>query len=154
MRNKGKKLSHPEWVKYQFNEALRPHFRDVLIHTSFVEAVVRIEADPKNQGKKISFGKAINIMFALRERCNLYLDGKLDEILKLWRLRNEIIHEILTSKLKEEEIIKRIYDMLDLIKIIYRESVFIQNFFNKYGLKTDEIIRKLEGLSTSITPET
>jgi hypothetical protein len=152
MQNK-KNLPHPEWVKYQFNVALRPHFRDVLIHTSFIEAIVRIEADPKNQGK-ILFGKAINIMFVLRERCNLYLDGKLDEIKTLWGLRNEIAHEILTSELKEEEIIQRIYNMFNLIKIIYRESVFIQNFFNKYGLKTDEIIRKLEDLSMLLTPDT
>lgn len=152
MAQKGQ-YNHNEWIEYQYKKALRPCFRDVLIHTSFIENIVRMEADPNNKGK-LNFAPAIRRLIAMRERCNKYKDDKLDEITKLWRLRNEIVHEILRSELKEVEIISKIKEMFTLIKDIYRESKFLQQFFGKYNLKLASEIKKLDKIEQSQSEST
>ena len=116
-------------MKYQFENALRPWLRDVLVHTSFIETAVREESDPNY---KIQFGPSMGRLKLLKEKCGLYSDGKLDEIKKLWELRNDLIHKIVKNRFDEETIISKIHEMHDLIKTIYSESSFVRKYLGTY----------------------
>ena len=133
-------LEHNEWIKFQFKNALRPRLRDVLVHASFIETIVRYEADPNF---KTQFGPSLGNLKLLRKKCGLYSDGRLDEIEKLWNIRNDLIHAIIKNKFDEAVIIKKIYQMRDLIKVIHRGPNFVINFLQKtYKINLFDLVVK------------
>jgi len=121
-------MDHKDWIKTQFEKYVRRCYRDVLIHTSFVETVARKEAEEEN------FYCAIKILRAN----NKYDQDRIDEIDELRNKRNKILHELLKDKKLDKNLIDlRIKQMKDLLKEIYHNSSFIQRYFKKeYGIDT------------------
>mgnify|MGYP001577395302 CR=1 FL=1 len=125
-------MDHPEWIKNQFKKVRgRAWYRDVIIHASFIETATKSVAKERN-----SFDCAIKILKASEK----YKDDKLDEIERLRKLRNRMIHDLLKDKeLTNEAIIKTIREMKKILKDIYHNSVLIQEYFQKHrGINTKD----------------
>lgn len=118
-------MDHKDWVKNQFKRVKnRAWYRDVIIHSSFIETVVKETATNKN----INFECAIEILKAN----NNYNQEDLNKIDKLRKLRNILIHELLkNNELTNEIVIKSIREAKLIIKFIYHNVEFIQNYFSK-----------------------
>ena len=127
-------MDHSDWIKNQFKKAKgRAWYRDIIIHASFVETVVKEVA----QGGR-NFEHAIKILQANSK----HRGDKLDEIEKLRKLRNRMIHDILKDKNLTNEVIKAtIKEMKEILKNIYHHSLLVQEYFKKhYNINTKEFV--------------
>lgn len=126
-------MTHQNWVKKQFskrNTAL--YYRNVLIHVSFIETIVKEESGSS------SFDCAIKILKANPK----YKNELLQEINTLRIKRNSIVHDILKNKVfkTDNDIDKIVKEMHSLLRIVYSRSDFIyRHFFNKYSINTKTI---------------
>ena len=120
-------MTHQEWVRNEFPCRRRSPYRDVLIHTSFIETIIREKAKGHPPWKC-----AITIL-----RGNHKYDGdKLAEIDELRKLRNRIVHDLLKDSNLTNTLIRKILrDMKKLLKDIYHDSDVIKDYFRKhYGI--------------------
>ena len=125
-------MDHLTWIKEQFEKKnTRAIYRNVLIHTSFLETVVIKEAD---QGRT-NFECAIKI---LRSNAAIYNRNTIDMIDGLRKKRNKIIHELLKNNGLDEALINMtIKEMRGLLKNIYHNAPFVQRYFlNEYQIDT------------------
>jgi len=118
-------MTHQDWIKEQFKaEHTKNRYRDVLIHASFVETIVKEEANAKG----MNFECAIKILKAN----NKYRSDKIYKIDELRIKRNKIIHELLKDRnMGDKLIVSTIDDIHKLLREIYSNSSFIQNYFKK-----------------------
>jgi hypothetical protein len=122
-------VDHLTWIKKQFaKKHTKACYRNVLIHTSFVETVVRKEARQRD------FRRAIAV---LRDNRG-YDRNTVNRIDQLRDKRNTIIHELLKNKGLDENLINTtIKEMRELLEYIYRNSPFVQTYFrNEYHIDT------------------
>jgi hypothetical protein len=133
-------MNHSTWIAEQFKKKTKACYRNVLIHTSFVETVVKEEAlsklskkKRKKKPRKMGFECAIKVL-----RRNGYDRNMVDQIDKLRDKRNKIIHALLKDmNLNERLINMTIREMRALLKHIYHNSAFIQGYFqNGYQIDT------------------
>lgn len=125
------KMDHKNWIKGQFKkEYTSSGYRNVLIHTSFIETIVKKETEARG----VNFDCAIKILKANSK----YNSDKLVKIDKLRNKRNIIMHELLENQDLDEDLIdSTIKRMRNLLKEIYHNSSFIQSYFKKeYGIDT------------------
>ena len=126
-------MNHLAWIKEQFQKKnTKVSYRNVLIHTSFMETVVKKEAD---QGR-VDFDCAIKI---LRSNSR-YNRTTIIEIDGLRKKRNKIIHELLKNNGLDEALINMtIKEMRGLLKNIYHNAPFVQRYFlNEYQIDTTQ----------------
>lgn len=135
-------MNHVAWIQQQFAaKRTMACYRDVLIHTSFVETIVKTEAllalakprqpqtkkKGKTQQKKrggIDFAHAIGIL-----RRKGHAMTKIDQ---LREKRNKIIHELLRNVGLDDMLVTRtIKEMRDLLEHIYHNSAFVQTYCQK-----------------------
>ena len=118
---KQKHLSHKEWV---MSQKLRNNFRDVLIHTALIESAIIKESikkktfSKKNDGSYRSFGKAIEILDK----------DKILDIFNLKERRNQLVHDIFSKRLNQDEIEKIRDEMFNLIHKIRKESGLMKKY--------------------------
>ena len=125
-------MDHLDWIREQFLKRKNKivSYRNVLIHTSFVETVVKKEARHAN------FECAIRILKSNSSYCATtmnMIDG-------LRKKRNKIIHELLKNKALDETLINMtIKEMRGLLRAIYHNSPFVQGYFrNEYQIDTTQ----------------
>lgn len=123
---KPKHLPHKEWV---MSQKLRKNFRDVLVHTALIESAIIKESikkkafSKKNDGSYRSFGKAIEILDK----------NKILDIFNLKERRNQLVHDIFSKRLNQDEIEKIRDEMFNLIHKIRKESELIKKYLAKMG---------------------
>ena len=117
-------MTHKDWIKSQFDKKRKKeNYRNVLIHTSFIETIVKKSAGSSN------FDCAIKILKADTKNKN----EPLKEIDDLRKKRNAIIHEILNNKTfkVEDDINGVVKTMKALLKQIYSNSHLIDVYLQK-----------------------
>ena len=118
-------LSHNDWVIQQFKKYLRPSYRDVIIHTSIIEGVLR------NESKKGSFDSANKFLLQSKkiDSSEFYMFNEVRDI------RNKLIHESFMNKLVQNEIDKLRDDLRVKILYAYQNSNFLDNtIFKQYNV--------------------
>lgn len=119
-------MNHHSWVRVQFVKARRPYYRDVIIHASFIETVVR-QLTQRN-----TFEKAIK---ALKRKLPTKEINQLD---RLRKIRNALVHDLLKDPRMTNDVIKRkIYELRRVITDIYCTQPLIQDYFAEgYNINT------------------
>lgn len=123
-------MKHSDWVVNQFKEKrTKEQYRDVLIHTSFVETIVREETEGAD------FSCAIKILGRDKDS----ISEPIGEMESLRKLRNEIVHDLLKNPgLTSELISSKIKEMKILLRKIYNNSSFVRKYFRKhYSVDTE-----------------
>jgi len=135
-------MDHLAWIKKQFDRTRTTAcYRNVLIHTSFVETIVKAEAllelskqRQKTKKKRSAKRKKTRNEIGFADAIGV-LRGKghaMYEIDQLRAMRNVIIHELLKNeKLGEPLIRTTIEEMRVLLKHIYDSSSLVQGYFLK-----------------------
>jgi len=117
-------MNHLAWIQEQFeNKNKTASYRNVLIHTCFVETVIK-----EKTRHRANFECAIKIL-----RSNLsYGDEMIDKIDELRKKRNRIIYELLKNKELDDNFINAaIKEMRELLRSIYHNLPFVQHYFQK-----------------------
>ncbi|MDO8594076.1 MAG: hypothetical protein Q7R93_00990 [bacterium] len=115
-------MTHKEWIKKQFDkERTKPSYRNVLIHASFIETIIR---------SKVRGSDFENAIVVLRPK---YKNEPFNTMDFLRGKRNNLVHGILRNKKfkTEQDITGIIREMSRLIKKIYRDSELIDSYFLK-----------------------
>lgn len=117
-------MNHLAWIQEQFKKKNKTaSYRNVLIHTSFVETVVKKEAR-----HWANFECAIKILKSNPS----YSKKTIDMIDELRKKRNRIIHELLKNEQLDENLINAtIKEMKELLRNIYHNLLFVQQHFQK-----------------------
>lgn len=118
---------HKEWLKKEFEgKYLRPSYRNVIIHTSFIEGVTRRESG------KSKFELANKRLLEI----NKITEPEFEIFEKIRILRNSIIHDIFLEELNEETINGKIENLMKKIIAAYCISNFLkENLIKPYGIK-------------------
>jgi hypothetical protein len=138
-------MNHSTWIKRQFDKKRKTAcYRDVLIHTSFVETIVKREAllkspkrkqmqQQKKKEQRIGFEKAIGVL-----RKTGYDANAMSKIDQLRDKRNTIIHNLLKEVKLDDKLIKAtLREMRELLKWIYHHVQFVQAYFlREYQIDT------------------
>lgn len=103
------------WVEKQFDNALTSTFRNMILHASFIEAVVKIIVK-----KDLTFEKSIIIFPEVIVR---------DFLHKLRSERNDLLHDIIKKDRGEMHINKQIVELWKSVTLVYRKSEEIRNYF-------------------------
>lgn len=109
-------LDHKEYIRRQFERLIKPSFRDIIFHASFIEAVGQILKD-----KKVELGS--------------FLELNLQDVKNL---RNSLLHHVIHDKLTKKEIEDKIAEIFKLIWPIYRSGPFGKYFNLEYGINLTE----------------
>jgi hypothetical protein len=130
--------SNEEYVKDQFRIFVhRGQFRDVLMHTSFIETVIKDTAGMVTRPRK--FKKALELLGLIingedekessYEETSQHKGDCLIEINKLRFQRNELLHDIMKERLPQDYIDKVRDEMKQNIWFIYFKSPLIRDYF-------------------------
>lgn len=149
-KEKKRNLPHNDWVEYQFDCNLDREYRDTILHTSFIESVIIFESEklhhfpcPNERGKYRNFSYAFNLL----KISDNYSKEELEKIDLLWNTRNELIHGIIKTQLKQKEIEKLRDNLYCLIIEVYRLKLINDIFKSKnYPFLPQEKIAKLNNL--------
>jgi len=141
--------SNEEYVKDQFRIFVRRgQYRDVLMHTSFIETIIKevsgVDGSFKSALKQL--GLLINSKnekeSSYVETCQ-YKGDYLTEINKLRFQRNELLHDIMKKELPQDYIDKIRDEMRRNIWLIYFQSPLIRNYFRtKRGYDPKDLLLK------------
>jgi hypothetical protein len=151
--------NNKEWVKKQFktfNDNITKGYRlyrDTLLITSFIEAVIKETASRTKKTKYKKFIpalEALGLIFDdkkndesithLKENCE-YLEGCLIEINHIRVYRNELLHDIINKDLSVDSINSKIHEMSKKIEYICNNSNLFRDYFiNNYDFDPKEII--------------
>lgn len=123
-------MNHKEWVKNQFKAVRgRAIYRDVIIHTSFVETAT------KQLGRGRDFQCSVKILGARHPEHKT----EIDRLEQLRKMRNRMVHDLLKDEqLTNAEVIKVIRAMKKLLREIYHKNDgLINGYFNeKHNIDT------------------
>jgi len=89
-----KNLNHQDWVVQQFNKYLRKQYRDVIIHSSIIEGVLR------NESKKGSFDQASKALL----RSGKINSTEFRVFNEVREIRNNLVHESFRNQLVQNDI--------------------------------------------------
>ncbi|UCF79100.1 MAG: hypothetical protein JSW03_02265 [Candidatus Eiseniibacteriota bacterium] len=124
-------LPHPDWVAGQFSpQGLRPRYRNVVLHASIIEGVLREEV--WGTKKKGSFHEAIETL-SLRPSGITPQEEKV--FTKVKDLRNDLIHDSYRNKYTERQILAVRDKLMEKIREAYSISKFLNcKLFLKYNI--------------------
>lgn len=135
MKKNEKKLSHEKWVECQFNKYNKSCFRDVVLHTSFIESTIIAESERfhpfpclKERGQFRTFGYAIELLKTNDD----YKDKDFEAINDLREKRNNLIHGIMEEGIDQNEIESRVGKIYEKIKEVYKSDLF-NKIFEKFA---------------------
>ena len=117
-------MNHKEWIKNQFRAVRgRALYRDVIIHTSFVETAT------KQLGRVRDFQCSVKILRAGHPEH----ETETEQLEKLRKMRNRMVHDLLRDEqLTNTEVIKVIRAMKKLLREIYHKNDgLINRYFNE-----------------------
>ena len=126
-RNKSMKrhLTHKEWVKEQFGgNNYKVNYRNAMVHCSLIESLLRTQTKEETfdcSNKKLLCSNTISAT----EFCSFD---------KIRKMRNEIIHNIFSKKLDQDNIDKRVLSLMQNIKEVYKNSEFLKEKLSEYGI--------------------
>ena len=145
--------NNDEFIKDQFRIfKKRGGYRDVLMHTSFIEAVVKNKANLEKSGQfkqaleklglKIDKTNEKNACYRITSNYKDYKNSCLIEINLLRFQRNELLHDIIKKKLDQEYINNTIKEMKQKIRLVYTKSKLIRDFFtNNFGIDPSDLLK-------------
>ena len=119
-------LDHGGWVRRQFNQnGLKPSFRNVVLHVSFIESIVR------NESKRGTFDAA-NMFLRIS---NSITQSEFEVFDRVRDLRNKLVHTILKKGLTQKEIESCRDALMKKILEAYRSSTFLDDrLFRQYDI--------------------
>lgn len=122
-------MNHKEWVKNQFRAVKgRAIYRDVIIHSCFIEAVSR------------RLGNGRDFQCSIKKLRANYPDYKteVDKLEQLRKMRNRMIHDLLKDEaLTNAEITQTIRVMKKVLREIYSTDNGLVNKFFKEKYQID-----------------
>lgn len=145
-------LSHVDWVNYQLKCNLNNSLRNVLLHTSFIEAIL-IDKSEDIKGFPFTDKEKCNVcnnryrtirgaLKVLEKEKVISNNEKMDCFDKLFDTRNRLIHSVARKgkELDQNQIEKLRNDMYEKIMQIYRSSPVILGIFRErgYSLPSEE----------------
>lgn len=120
-----KNLSHQNWVLQQFDKYLKSSYRNVIIHASIIEGVLR------NESGKNTFDLA-NKSLLLSKKITSSEFCIFNEVRNI---RNSLVHESFKNKLAQNEIDELRDSLMEKIHKAYKISIFLnKNLFKKYKI--------------------
>lgn len=127
-----KNLSHHDWVLQQFDKYLRRAYRDVLIHSSIIEGVLR------NESGKGKFDEA-NKHLLNTKKIN---SSEFCVFNKVREIRNSLVHDSFRSQLVQNDIDKLRDALMENILDAYKKSTFLnEKLFKKYSISRSASIK-------------
>ncbi len=127
-----KYLSHNDWVIHEYDaRSLKSSYRNVILHSSFIEGAVRNSSNKDNFKQANESLKSTGTISP--EEFNAFEDVR--------EVRNKLIHEIFKDGLGEDQILELRDTLNKKILTAYRISKFLDNIvFKKYGITRPSII--------------
>jgi len=121
-----KNLSHNNWVLQQFEDKyLKASYRNVLIHSSIIEGVLR------NESGENGFKLAIKFLFDLGK----ITDDEFKKFDDIRNTRNCLVHDSFRNGLDQKDIDNARDDLMKKIHGAYRVSNFLnEKLFEKYQI--------------------
>lgn len=118
-------LSHKEWVKEQFRgNNYKVNYRNVMMHCSLIESLL------KTQAKEETFDCANKKLLCL----NIISGAEFCYFDKIRRMRNELIHNIFSKKLNQDNIDRKVLSLMYNIKEVHKNSKFLKIKLSEYGI--------------------
>lgn len=141
---------HDKFIKDQFRILRKRHqLRDVILHTSFFEAIIidTAELDSKKSWFKEGLKKLGLVIDYTDESISEYSaecahkDDLLIEINSLRAKRNELLHNIINNRLPQNTVNNIIREMgQDILKIYNRSPLVIEYFVSHYSFDPRELL--------------
>ena len=126
-----KNLSHNDWALQQFDKYLKTSYRNVLIHASIIEGILR------NESGQEKFYSANKFLF-----CNKQITISEFKVFdELRNIRNSLIHDSFKDKLEQNKIDELRDKLMKKIHESYRISNFLnKRLFEKYSIERSVFI--------------
>ena len=125
---------HDEWIVQQF-ERLRPSYRDVLLHASFIEGVVR----NKSKSTRDDFYHAIQWLHIHKK----ITDEERDAFHEVRNARNKLVRDIVKKEASQKEIEQWRDDLMDKVLKAYWTSTFLNDeLFTKYSISKNDLTKQ------------
>lgn len=120
-------MNHKEWIKNQFTRnMMKVNYRNSLIHFSLIESFLR------NKAQKRTFDLANKTLLC----CDLITSEEFCIFETIRLSRNEIIHKLFLKPLGENDINKKVKNLMNDILLAYKKSEFLKkNLFGKYRIE-------------------
>ena len=125
-----KRLNHTDWVVWQFNpRGLKATYRNVILHSSFIEGVLRREV--WGEKKKGSFHEAIERL-STRGRITSH---ERQVFMEVKNLRNDLVHDSFKNRFTQKQTEACLNDLWEKILKAYGISTFLDDeLFKKYRI--------------------
>jgi hypothetical protein len=124
--------THDEWVQEQFSiKYLRKSYRNVLVHASIIEGVLRNESGASHYS---SANKSLLRIGAISSSEFCHFEA-------VRSTRNELVHGAYRNGLTQSEIDMLLKELIAQIKEVYKHSSFLgEKLFKKHSIVRPECI--------------